>query len=134
MLKPRKLYYLQKKREDVLAQDIHSDIRRDKLDIILRILEVGNTPVKKTHILYKAGINFYQLSRYLDLLLKTGMMEEVDNPYVAYRTTEKGRVLMRLFSTSELENASAVSASGTSTSQSRSVKNVAQAFSVDRLY
>src|SRR5262245_27812602 len=103
MLKPHKLYYLQRKPDDVLTQDIHSDIRRDKLDIILRILEVGNSPVKKTHILYKAGINFYQLSRYLDLLLKTGMMEEVQAPFVAYRTTEKGRVLMRLFSTAELE-------------------------------
>lgn len=81
---------------------MHSDIRRDKLDIILRILEVGSSPVKKTHILYKAGINFYQLSRYLDLLLKTGMMEEVQTPFVAYRTTEKGRVLIKLFSSSEL--------------------------------
>ena len=105
MLKPHKLYYLQRKPDDVLTQDIHSDIRRDKLDIILRILEVGNSPVKKTHILYKAGINFYQLSRYLDLLLKTGMMEEVQAPFVAYRTTEKGRVLMRLFSSAELQAA-----------------------------
>jgi predicted transcriptional regulator len=63
---------------------------------------VGSSPVKKTHILYKAGINFYQLSRYLDLLMKTGMMEEVQTPYVAYRTTEKGRVLMKLFSSGEL--------------------------------
>lgn len=105
MLNPHKLYYLQRKPDDVLTQDIHSDIRRDKLDIILRILEVGNSPVKKTHILYKAGINFYQLSRYLDLLLKTGMMEEVQAPFVAYRTTEKGRVLMRLFSSAELQAA-----------------------------
>jgi predicted transcriptional regulator len=86
-----------------LTQDIRTDIRRDKLDIILRILEVGNAPVKKTHILYKAGINFYQLTRYLDLLLKTGMMEETKDPYVAYRTTEKGRVLMNLFNSNEVQ-------------------------------
>jgi predicted transcriptional regulator len=73
-------------------------MRRDKLDIILRILEIGNTPVKKTHILYKAGINFYQLSRYLDLLLKIGMVEQINEPHVAFRTTEKGRVMMNLFS------------------------------------
>ena len=101
---------------------MHSDIRRDKLDIILRILEVGSSPVKKTHILYKAGINFYQLSRYLDLLLKTGMMEEVQTPYVAYRTTEKGRVLMKLLSASEL----AAAVTNTPASGSRGLKAVRQ--------
>ena len=103
MLQARKLYYLQCKVHVVLTQHIQSDMRRDKLDIILRILEIGNSPVKKTHILYKAGINFYQLSRYLDLLLKTGMMEQIDEPFVAFRTTEKGRVLMNLFGGTDLE-------------------------------
>lgn len=84
-------------------QEPQSEMRRDKLDIILRILEIGNSPVKKTHILYKAGINFYQLSRYLDLLLKTGMLEQINEPYVAFRTTEKGRVMMNLFSAIEME-------------------------------
>lgn len=87
----------------LLAQHIQNDLRRDKLDIILRILDIGNSPVKKTHILYKAGINFYQLSRYLDLLLKTGMMEQINEPYAAFRTTEKGRVMLNLFSAIEIE-------------------------------
>jgi len=86
-----------------MAQHIQSDIRRDKLDIILRILSIGNSPVKKTHILYKAGINFYQLTRYLDLLLKTGMMEQVNEPFAAFKTTEKGRVMLNLFGGTELE-------------------------------
>lgn len=86
-----------------MTQNMQSDFRRDKLDIILRILEIGNSPVKKTHILYKAGINFYQLSRYLDLLQKTGMMEQINEPYVAFRTTEKGRVMMNLFSAINIE-------------------------------
>jgi predicted transcriptional regulator len=127
MLKPHKLYYLQRKPSYVLTQDMHSDIRRDKLDIILRILEVGSSPVKKTHILYKAGINFYQLSRYLDLLMKTGMMEEVQMPYVAYRTTEKGRVLMKLFSSGEL------AAVTNSAVNSRSIKSAQQALGPEGL-
>jgi len=86
-----------------MAQDMHPDIRRDKLDIILRILDVGSVPVKKTHILYKAGINFYQLSRYLELLQKTGMIEQINEPFPAYRTTEKGRVLINLFGGIETE-------------------------------
>jgi predicted transcriptional regulator len=103
MLKPRKLYYLHTIVDGVLTQSIQTDVRRDKLDIILRILAIGNSPVKKTHILYKAGINFYQLTRYLDLLLKTGMMEQINDPHLAFRTTEKGRVLINLFSGTELE-------------------------------
>ena len=103
MLKTRKLYYLRYRVHVVLTQNIQSDIRRDKLDIILRIPSIGNSPVKKTHILYKAGINFYQLSRYLDLLLKTGMMEQVNEPFLAFRTTEKGRVMLNLFGGTELE-------------------------------
>ena len=87
---------------------MHSDIRRDKLDIILRILEVGSSPVKKTHILYKAGINFYQLSRYLNFLLKLGLLEELSEPYVGYRTTEKGRACLKLFNPAEFEEAQAV--------------------------
>jgi predicted transcriptional regulator len=82
---------------------MQSDMRRDKLDIILRILEIGNSRVKKTHILNKAGINFYQLTRYLDLLLKTGMMEEIHEPHNAFRTTEKGRVMLNLFSAINVE-------------------------------
>jgi|SRR5438105_7328171 len=77
---------------------LQTDVRRDRLDIILRILEIGSTPVKKTHILYQAGINFYQLSKYLDLLLRGGMIEQIDEPYTAFRTTEKGRSLIELFS------------------------------------
>lgn len=86
-----------------MSQYIQTDIKRDKLDIMLRILEVANAPVKKTHILYQAGINFYQLTKYLDLLLKTGMLEQIEDQHITFRTTEKGRVLMMLFSGSELE-------------------------------
>ncbi len=89
-----------------LAQNIHSDIKRDKLDIILIILDVANEPVRKTHILYSAGINYYQLTRYLDLLLKAKMIEQVDEPHPAFRTTEKGRLLLKLFSEGFDEEAS----------------------------
>ncbi|MGI0013372.1 MAG: winged helix-turn-helix domain-containing protein [Nitrososphaera sp.] len=115
-----------------MTQDIRADIRRDKLDIILRILEVTSTPVKKTHILYKAGINFYQLTRYLDLLLRTGMMEEITSPFMAYRTTEKGRVLMNLFSSPELQ--AAVTNLGSSSANPRSIKNLSQSLGTDGFY
>ncbi len=69
---------------------------------MLKILDIANEPVKKTHILYSAGINFYQLSRYLELLLKLGLLEELKEPFVGYRTTEKGRACLSLFNSAEL--------------------------------
>ncbi|MEM3084838.1 MAG: winged helix-turn-helix domain-containing protein [Nitrososphaerales archaeon] len=76
--------------------------KRDKLRILLEILEIGKTPVKKTHILYKANINFHQLTKYLDLLLSLQMLEEINDPFKGYRTTEKGRQMLDLFYTEEL--------------------------------
>jgi predicted transcriptional regulator len=77
--------------------------KRDMLAIMLRILDIANEPVKKTHILYSAGINFYQLSRYLNYLLKLGLIEELTAPHQGFRTTEKGRACLELFRYSELE-------------------------------
>ena len=72
-------------------------LKRDKLDILLEILTIAKTPIKKPHILYKANINFYQLKRYLDLLLHLEMLEEINDPHKAYRITEKGRQMLDLF-------------------------------------
>ena len=71
--------------------------RRDKLDILLEILEITRQPVKKTHILYTARINFFQLTKYLDLLLAIGMVEVVSSPFEGYVITDKGRILTKLF-------------------------------------
>jgi predicted transcriptional regulator len=79
------------------------------LAIMLKILDIANEPVKKTHILYSAGINFYQLSRYLNFLLKLGLLEVLTEPYPVYRTTEKGRACLKLLSSNELEAAAIMS-------------------------
>ena len=71
--------------------------RRDKIDIILTMLEITTQPIKKTHILYTAKINFYQLTKYLQLILALGLVEEISDPFEGYRITEKGRVLLTLF-------------------------------------
>jgi predicted transcriptional regulator len=73
-------------------------LRRDRLAIILSILEITSQPTKKTHILYTAKINFYQLTRYLNLLLAIGAIEVTSDPSEGYITTEKGRILLKLFS------------------------------------
>lgn len=72
-------------------------VKRDKFAIMLNILNLARTPIKRTQILYRANINFYQLTRYLDLLIKVGMIEEKDSPTRNYRTTEKGLEFIKMF-------------------------------------
>lgn len=72
-------------------------VKRDKFAIMLKILDISRTPIKKTHILYKANINFYQLTKYLNLLRSVGMIEEIESPFSGYRVTEKGLKFMQMF-------------------------------------
>jgi predicted transcriptional regulator len=72
--------------------------KRDKLDLLLELLEATSEPTKKTHLIYRLRINYYQLTRYLDLLLKLDMVEEVSKPFEGYTITEKGRLMISLFS------------------------------------
>ena len=71
--------------------------KRDKLDLLLELLEATNEPTKKTHLIYRLRINYYQLTRYLDLLLKLEMVAEVSTPFEGYAITEKGRIMQSLF-------------------------------------
>jgi predicted transcriptional regulator len=72
--------------------------KRDKLDLVLELLDATSEPTKKTHLIYRLRINYYQLTRYLDLLLKLEMVEEVSKPFEGYAITEKGRIMRSLFS------------------------------------
>ncbi len=72
-------------------------VKRDKFAIMLDILNISRTPIKRTHVLYKANINFYQLTRYLDLLTKVGMIQSVESPFKGYRITEKGLQFIKMF-------------------------------------
>lgn len=72
--------------------------RRDRVQILLKMLQAANEPIRKTHLMYGAGINFYQLEKHLSFLIGTGMIEESEQDgAVAYRTTEKGRLFSELF-------------------------------------
>lgn len=72
--------------------------KRDKLDLLLELLDATSEPIKKTHLIYRLRINYYQLTRYLDLLLKLDMVGEVSTPFEGYAITEKGRTMRSLFS------------------------------------
>ena len=76
-----------------------SDIKRDRLDIMISILQIAREPARKTHILYRANINYYQLMRYLKMLEGLGMIERKRNS--GYIITDKGRMFLSLFSNYE---------------------------------
>jgi predicted transcriptional regulator len=78
---------------------VQKGTRRDRVQILLMMIQSANVPIRKTHLMYGAGINFYQLEKHLAFLIGTGMIEELrhEDDAIAYRTTEKGRLFSQLF-------------------------------------
>ena len=73
-------------------------VRRDKLEIISRILDVCTDGANKTKIVYQANLNFKSVSLYLDVLTKNGLIDANESsPGTIYKTTEKGLKLMNDF-------------------------------------
>lgn len=73
--------------------------KRDKLEIMIDILEIVSVLSKKTHILYKANVNYAQLTKYLTALQELGMLHERDGEYVI---TDKGRIFLSLMKKSSI--------------------------------
>lgn len=71
--------------------------KRDKFTLIIEILNNCMQPVKKTHLLYKAEINFKQLDRYLNLLMSLGLLKSIAEPFNGYEITPKGKQFLELF-------------------------------------
>lgn len=65
--------------------------RRGEFDIISDILECAINPLVKTEIMYKANLSFSQLKIYLNLLISTNLLEEINSSRREYKTTEKGK-------------------------------------------
>jgi predicted transcriptional regulator len=70
--------------------------KRDKLDIMIQLLQIAREPIKKTRIMQVAYLNFYQVSKYLDYLMGAGLLETITKPYPGFRITEKGRMFLAL--------------------------------------
>lgn len=77
-------------------QIVDKQDKRDRLSLLLELLRATEEPVKKTHLLYKARINYYQLTRLVTLLLKLEMIRPIVEPFEGYAITEKGRMLLKL--------------------------------------
>lgn len=62
-------------------------MRRNDLDICADILRVARDGAKKTHLVYRANLNFKVVKRYLRRLMDTGFLESENGRYF---TTEDG--------------------------------------------
>jgi len=69
--------------------------RRSNIEIIADMLRLGEAG--KTEIMYSANMSYFQLHKYLNLLLQLKLIDKVTvgNPIVTYRVTRKGLRLLR---------------------------------------
>ncbi len=75
-----------------------NSIKRDRLEIMINILELATESTKKTRLLYGVGINHSQLKRYLQMLEELGMIKKSSKS--EYIITDKGRIFLELMSKS----------------------------------
>ena len=64
--------------------------KRNSMDIIAEILKVARYGAKKTHIVYKANLNFKVLEEYLEKMIKAGLVSILKEKRNLIKTTEKG--------------------------------------------
>jgi predicted transcriptional regulator len=76
--------------------------RRSRLGIIAGILHAAADGTVKTRIMYRANVNFVQFNEYVELLLEARLIATTRcGRRTFYKTTEKGRLLLRRFNETE---------------------------------
>ena len=72
--------------------------RRDQFVIISDILSFAITGVKKTELMYKAGLSSAQLQKYVRLLFRSELLELSNRKKrIIYVTTAKGKYFLETF-------------------------------------
>jgi predicted transcriptional regulator len=61
-------------------------MRRDRLRIILDILDICNSGANKTKIVYQANLNFKAANIYIDILMNEGLLYPQENMLNIYWT------------------------------------------------
>ena len=64
--------------------------KRSEIEILADILRVSIEGAKKSHIVYKANLNFEIVRKYLDLLEKSDLITGPEGRNKIFSTTEKG--------------------------------------------
>ncbi|GAI45506.1 unnamed protein product [marine sediment metagenome] len=71
--------------------------RRDKIAILVDMLEVIGNGARKTHIVYKANLNFESCRRYLNAMRNADLVDiQVGSP-MKWAITEKGRTFLKKY-------------------------------------
>jgi len=74
--------------------------RRSRVEVIIEILTEALGGVNKTRLMYRCNLNLGRFNRYLKELLDAGLIERVvanpEGDVVLYRTTDKGRELLKI--------------------------------------
>jgi len=71
--------------------------RRDKVSILLDMLEAIGDGARKTHIVYKANLNFESCRKYLNAMRNAGLVEiRIESP-MKWAITEKGREFLKKY-------------------------------------
>jgi predicted transcriptional regulator len=70
-------------------------MRRDKLKIILDILDICINGANKTRIVYQANLNFKMANIYLEIMTNEGLLSyQGESGGKIYLTTPRGKVLL----------------------------------------
>src|SRR5512146_3277130 len=69
---------------------------RCKIDLAADVLSAALKCQKKTHIMYSCNVNFKQLYRYLNMLLKSKLLS-FNHLTDSYAVTERGEKFLKLF-------------------------------------
>jgi predicted transcriptional regulator len=72
--------------------------RRDRMQIMVSILDTCTRGANKTRIVYQVNLNFRTVNPYLSLLEEKGLIQVMDDETTLYKTTSKGLDLIENFS------------------------------------
>jgi predicted transcriptional regulator len=71
---------------------------RNRMEIAAGILEIAKNGSRKTRIMYLGNLSFDLLQKYLDMLVKLGLLQMRNEKEKIYVATEKGRQFLEDFS------------------------------------
>ncbi len=70
-------------------------MRRNRLEVIAKILSLCKNPATKARITFEANLSFLHVKNYLSSLESLGLIEVQHHSQTRYGTTMKGRELLR---------------------------------------
>jgi len=71
--------------------------RRSDMEISADILRLALHGIRKSHIVYKANLNFVLAKKYLDVLLSSELLAKTTEGFRGFTTTEKGVSFIETF-------------------------------------